>query len=253
MLLFALKVMEAGNHDGAVNEAEDTDDLLCTDMDEETVSDFNHGLSALPRDHCDLLLDAIDAHLSCLQTHSHVQVNGRKSTMEVCLDRSNSVSKDTGLGSTDLSIDKATSTPDEPNSDHLDLSTVRVSKGQIEAVGQQDKNHTKDSKSEQCLWRLQQLLGTSRVGVKEYVAEELDSVCTEDFSTRFKEEMLEIYDPSSDGAAADSAPDAASISSDTGLLTDPQIIQNFIQNQGRIQNVNENCVKSFNRHLAGIF
>ncbi|XP_036454969.1 uncharacterized protein LOC118827640 [Colossoma macropomum] len=260
--------MEAGNHEEAVDEAEDTDELLCTDVDGETVSDFTLGAPALPRDHCDLLLDAIDAHLSRLQTHSHGQVNRGKSKMEailgaVCLDRSNSASKDTGLGSTVPSTDKATSTPDGSNSDHPDLSPVEVSRGRMEPAGQQQDINEEhfglcttpswqtgrargswDSKSEQCLWRLEKLLGSStkQVGVKEQEVEEEDSVCTEDFSARFREEMLEPQELNAGGAG--SASDAAIISSsDTGHLIPSQIVQN----QNTVQNLSE---KSCTRHLA---
>ncbi|KAI4874921.1 hypothetical protein NFI96_012938, partial [Prochilodus magdalenae] len=264
-------------------------------VDGEMVSDF--GPAALPRDHCDLLLDAIDAHLSCLQIHSHDQVNGAKTeaflsavgdgaipkpgddaardafhsppVVHGSLDRSNSASKDTGLGSSVPSTDKAASTPDESNSDHPDLFPVEVSRGRVEPAEQQDENHEehgglsintfwqtartrgpRDSKSEQCLWRLERLLGTStKVGVRE--TEEEDSVCTEDFSARFREEMLELQEANAGGAGSlisSTAPDAASISSDTGLLTESQIVPN--ENTG--QNSGGNCPKLGIKHLAGV-
>ncbi|KAL6465207.1 hypothetical protein MHYP_G00253400 [Metynnis hypsauchen] len=264
-----IKVMEAGNHEGAVDEAEDTDELLCTDVDGETVSEFSLSASALPRDHCDLLLDAIDAHLSRLQTHSHGQVNGGKSKMEAvlgagCLNRSNSASKDTGLGSTVPSTNKATATPDGSSSDHPDLSSVEVSRGRIEPGQQQDINEEHiglcttpswqtgrargswDSKSEQCLWRLEKLLGSStkQVQVKEQEVEEEDSVCTEDFSARFREEMLEPQEPNAGGAG--SVSDAAIISSsNSGRLIQSQIIQS----QNTVQNLSG---KSCTRRLAGV-
>ncbi|XP_072521402.1 uncharacterized protein [Salminus brasiliensis] len=255
--------MDAGNLEAVADEADDTDELICTDVDGETVSEFDLGPPAVLRDHCDLLLDAIDAQLSHLQSHGHCR--GGKNKLEVlltpvCLDRSSSVSKDTGLGSADPSTDKASSTPDGSNSDLPDLSPVKVSRGRLEPAGKQKEGNEEyvglcttpswqtggagvpvGSKSEQCLWRLQRLLGTTtRVRVKDQEAEEEDSVCTEDFSARFREEMLELQEPSA--GRADSAPDATSICSDTGPLTIPQITQKHktVQEPSRI------------RHLAGV-
>ncbi|KAK3538447.1 hypothetical protein QTP86_003708 [Hemibagrus guttatus] len=195
--------MEASNHDGA----DDTDELLCT----EAISDFGVCPPAVPRDHCDLLLDAIDAQLSRLQTSSQSQANGGNGKTEdilgsVSLDRSASVSKDTGLGT-----DKASSAPDGLNSDHADLTAVEVSRTGMEIAGLQEDDSEKEdvglgtespwhtgggggvgnSKREQCLWRLERLLGTSTGVTSKEEADEEDSVRTEDFSARFLEEMLE--------------------------------------------------------------
>ncbi|XP_058231533.1 trichohyalin [Hemibagrus wyckioides] len=249
--------MEASNHDGG----DDTDELLCT----EVISDFGVCPPAVPRDHCDLLLDAIDAQLSRLQTGSQSQANGGNGKTEnvlgsASLDRSASVSKDTGLGT-----DKASSAPDGLNSDHPDLTTVEVSRSGIEIVGlKEDESEEEDvglgpesswhtgggggdgnSKREQCLWRLERLLGTGtgQVTRKEECDEE-DSVKTEDFSARFLEEMLEPTKLSTAG----SAPDSESISSDTTLITEPQI------RSRRNTDPNPSVIsfKSPSRQLAGV-
>ncbi|GAA6084064.1 golgin subfamily A member 6-like protein 22 isoform X2, partial [Tachysurus ichikawai] len=90
------------------------------------------------------------------------------------LNRSASVSKDTGLGT-----DKASSAPDGLNTDHADLTAVELRRSGTEIVGlreDESKEHVvlgadgswhiggggavKSSKREQCLWRLERLLGT---------------------------------------------------------------------------------------------
>ncbi|KAF4074208.1 hypothetical protein AMELA_G00236920 [Ameiurus melas] len=252
--------MEDGNHDGA----DDTDELLCT----EVISDFGVCPPVPPRDHCDLLLDAIDAQLSRLQTCSHGQSNGGNGKREdirgsVSLDRSTSVSKDTGLGT-----DKASSAPDGLNSEHADLTTVEPSRSGTELVGLQEDErdehvglgtatswHTGgaggvgSSKREQCLWRLERLLGTGTGVTSKEEGDEDDSVRTEDFSARFLEEMLDPTKPSAAGSAPDfSAPDSASISSDTTLLTEPQVTSS--QNTDPIPSVLS--FKSPSRQLAGV-
>ncbi|MCJ8747101.1 hypothetical protein PDJAM_G00149520 [Pangasius djambal] len=259
--LSRLQVMEDGNHDGA----DDTDELLCT----EVISDFGMCPPAVPRDHCDLLLDAIDAQLSRLQTCSHGQANGGNGKTEdilasVSLDRSTSVSKDTGLGT-----DKASSAPEGLNSDHADLTTVEPSRSGMEVAGLREDEreehaglgtatswHTggdggvRSSKTEQCLWRLERLLGpgTGQVTRKEE-GDEQDSVRTEDFSARFLEEMLEPTEQSAAGSAPDfSAPDCASISSDTTLLTEPQVTSS----QNAAQNPSVLSFNSPSRQLAGV-
>ncbi|XP_053085117.1 trichohyalin isoform X2 [Pangasianodon hypophthalmus] len=252
--------MEDGNHDGA----DDTDELLCT----EVISDFGVSPPSLPRDHCDLLLDAIDAQLSRLQTCSHDQANGGNRKTEdtlgsVSLDRSTSVSKDTGLGT-----DKASSAPEGLNSDHADLTTVEPSRSGMELVGLREDEreehvglgtatswHTagdggvRSSKTEQCLWRLERLLGPGTGVTRKEEGDEQDSVRTEDFSARFLEEMLEPTKLSAAGSAPDfSAPDCASISSDTTTLTESQVTSS----QNADQNPSVLPFKSPSRQLAGV-
>ncbi|KAF5895425.1 golgin subfamily A member 6-like protein 22 isoform X1, partial [Clarias magur] len=222
-------------------------------------SDFGVGASALNRDHCDFLLDAIDAQLSRLQTCSYVQANGGNGKHEdilgsVFLDRSASVSKDTGLGT-----DKASSAPEGLNSDHADLTAVELSRSGMELSGRREdecEEHVgvgtavpRDSKREQCLWRLERLLGAGTGVTRKEEADEEDSVRTEDFSARFIEEMLEPTKLDTAGSVLDfDAPDSLSISSDTTLLTEPQVTrsQNAEHNPGVL------FYKSPSRQLAGV-
>ncbi|XP_035385651.1 trichohyalin isoform X2 [Electrophorus electricus] len=208
--------MEDGKYEGT----DDTDELLCTDAEGEEASDFHLGTTVLCRDHCDLLLDAIDDQLSQLQTRRHGQTNGGNGKTEdilhaVHLERSKSVSKDTGLGTTNPPTDKTVSTPDGSISDPLDKCTEAI-RNRIEERGQQEGHNehfglftatswqtvgaagSGASRSEQCLWRLERLLGATD-GVAGQEAEE-ESVCTEDFSSRFRDVMLEVPEPSANGA-----------------------------------------------------
>lgn len=55
------------------------------------------------------------------------------------------------------------------------------------------------SRAEQCRWRLEKLLGKSseEVGIGNEEDEDeltMDSICTEDFSARFRDEMLDLSD-----------------------------------------------------------
>ncbi|XP_062874042.1 trichohyalin isoform X2 [Trichomycterus rosablanca] len=250
--------MDEGNH----VEADDTDELLSTDGETEVVTKFEVSLPAFPRDHCDLLLDAIDAQLSRLQTCSNSQVNGENSKMERVLgsvypDKSESLSKDTGLGT-----DKANSTPDGSN---VELSKVEPSRGRMELVEWQEKVHECDrlgtgtslhterageagnSRREQCLWRLERLLGTNTGVIGKEGVDEDDSVHTEDFSARFFSEMLEPTKLIAVDAVQDSCgPDSASISSNTTRLTEPQTVQNTAQNPSGLS------FKFSTKHLAGV-
>ncbi|CAB1414986.1 unnamed protein product [Pleuronectes platessa] len=102
--------MEMNHHDGADADAEDTDELLYTELD---VSSRELDLEPRPLrlDHCDLLMDAIDAQLGQLQVQPHKQQDiFRKHDCSdtAPLQWSRSPSKDTGLGST-------TQTHDTPN------------------------------------------------------------------------------------------------------------------------------------------
>ncbi|KAK3514370.1 hypothetical protein QTP70_015896, partial [Hemibagrus guttatus] len=233
------------------------------------ISDFGVCPPAVPRDHCDLLLDAIDAQLSRLQTSSQSQANAGNGKTEdilgsVSLDRSASVSKDTGLGT-----DKASSAPDGFNSDHADLTAVEVSRTGMEIAGLQEDDSEKEdvglgtespwhtgggggvgnSKREQCLWRLERLLGTSTGVTSKEEADEEDSVRTEDFSARFLEGMLEPTKLSAAGSGKQiTPPDSASISSDTTLITEPEV------RSRRNTDPNPSLIsfKSPSRQLAGV-
>ncbi|TSU24209.1 hypothetical protein Baya_12865 [Bagarius yarrelli] len=185
--------MESSHHDGA----DDTDELLCTDV----ISDFGVCPTAVPRDHCDLLLDAIDAQLSRLQTSSHGQAN--KGTGK----------KEDVLGSVE---------PSRSGKEFVAMQEDKCEKhvGLGDQVSWPTKGDGGDeiSKREQCLWRLERLLGAGTGVTGNEEEDEEDSVHTEDFSTRFLKEMLEPAKLNPTGSVLDSV----SMSSDTTLLTEPQ-------------------------------
>ncbi|KAK2837251.1 hypothetical protein Q5P01_014463 [Channa striata] len=142
--------------------------------------------SHLQRDHCDLLLDAIDAQLAPSRW-------------------SQSPSKDTSLGS-------RTPINDAPMSclDFIHTPTVEKTKWNTDCPehpvihiesktldkGTRD-NEEIEAQREQVIWRLERLLGDACMGSR--VAAEMqppsDSVCTEDFVRRFQEEMVELAFP----------------------------------------------------------
>jgi len=61
-----------------------------------------------------------------------------------------------------------------------------------------DKEET-DSRKEQVIWRLERLLGDTckEINIAEEVEPPSDSICTEDFVSRFREEMVELALPDS--------------------------------------------------------
>ncbi|XP_047197221.1 uncharacterized protein LOC124852384 [Hippoglossus stenolepis] len=199
------------HHDRAEADAEDTDELLYTDLD---VSSRVLDLEPRPLrlDHCDLLMDAIDAQLGQLQVqpHKHQDIFRNHDCRDTApLQWSRSLSKDTGLGST-------TQTHDTPMS-CLDLLHTPTMKQTLErntgCRGSPDTHEdtqkrldrrTRDkeemeSRREEVIWRLGRLLGdTCEEDTMTGEAHPLsDSVCTEDFVMRFGEEMVEVALPES--------------------------------------------------------
>ncbi|KAK2911265.1 hypothetical protein Q8A67_003398 [Cirrhinus molitorella] len=183
---------------------ENTDELLSAEVDEE-VDVYGLIPLALSHDHCDVLLDTIDTQLSHLQIHSQSRTHGENSKREFpflgYLDRSQSVSKDTGLGSTVPTNDKTPSNLDETQSEGKDDQTEHQTVEMIKVgVAATDMWHPEGSGSlssvsrvEQCCWRLERLLGrNAEVAGMGNEDDDLtvDSVCTEDFSARFREEIL---------------------------------------------------------------
>ncbi|XP_035495332.1 myosin heavy chain, skeletal muscle isoform X2 [Scophthalmus maximus] len=199
------------NRDRAEGNAEDTDELLYTDLNvNSSVCDLDR--QPLRRDHCDLLLDAIDAQLGQLQVQSknHQGIFRKHDCSDVApLQWSQSLSKDTGLGST-------TPTNDTPMS-CLDLIHTPVTEQLLErstgcSGGPDTQEDTKkwsdrgtrnkeamESRREEVIWRLERLLGDTCK--EDTIAGEAhppsDSVCTEDFARRFTEEMVEVPLPES--------------------------------------------------------
>ncbi|ROI27750.1 hypothetical protein DPX16_23072 [Anabarilius grahami] len=184
---------------------ENTDELLSADVDE-GVDVYGLIPVSLSHDHCDVLLDAIDAQLSHLQLHSQSQMHAGNSKryefpFSGYLDRSQSVSKDTGLGSIVPTNDKTPSYPDwtplggkDDQTEHQTMEIMKVGASVPDVWRPEgDGSLSSASRVEQCRWRLERLLGRSAevAGIGNEEDEfTMDSVCTEDFSTRFREEML---------------------------------------------------------------
>ncbi|XP_041757045.1 trichohyalin isoform X3 [Coregonus clupeaformis] len=195
--------MADGSYEGAERDAaEDTDELLYTDLDEDSNT-------PLPQDHCDLLLDAIDAQLSRLQVQSHSHRIEGISRKHDCLNTANlsnsqSVSRDTGLGSTIPTNDTPISCLDLVRSETKDLSSEKSSGEWVDPADQEEEEQRTvevmeeeeegvESQREQCRWRLERLLGFDACGGGGLAGELCpppDSVCTEDFAMRFREEMV---------------------------------------------------------------
>ncbi|XP_073808287.1 uncharacterized protein si:ch211-102c2.8 isoform X3 [Danio rerio] len=212
---------------------ENTDELLSADVDDDVDV---YGLIPLSHDCCDVLLDTIDSQLSHLQIHKQVHEERYECPILSCLDGNQSVSKDTGLGSSTFPTNEKTpSTPDwtrsEVSDEHVDHQSMRKTGATVTEVWLQNPEGDPSSLSsmsrvEQCRWRLEKLLGrnTEVAGIgNEEDDFTMNSVCTEDFSTRFRDEMLVL---------PTSAPDA---------LTS-------VEQSGKLQHQSRTPV----RHLAGI-
>ncbi|KAK5871483.1 hypothetical protein PBY51_004364 [Eleginops maclovinus] len=200
--------MAERDSDGAERDAEDSDELFSTDLNDSSESGLD---STLKLDHCDLLLDALDAQLSRLQVQpkKHLDISRELDcNYEDPLKWSHSLSKDTGLGST-------TRTNDIPMS-CLDLIQTPTKEQTSESSGCRtghvphgDTNQKLDRKTrakeemesqrEQVIWRLERLLGdTCNEGRMEgEILPPSDSICTEDFVSRFRDEMVELSLPES--------------------------------------------------------
>ncbi|XP_041956368.1 trichohyalin isoform X1 [Alosa sapidissima] len=198
----------------AGEDGEDTDDLLCTD------AAHSRGLAslALPRDHCDMLLDAIDAELSRLQAQNqnlrhdeNCKGEGVKRLAYLC--RSPSLCKDTGLGCTGLANDgehqdtpshepeckRSTSSPPKPSGGRQDSAGPSEREGSSETSTPEEEQRGLDARTEQCRWRLERLLGRTDRGAPEIgtsTPPDPDSICTEDFTQRFREETVDLEEKS---------------------------------------------------------
>ncbi|KAM8760782.1 uncharacterized protein AB9X84_008727 isoform 4-T4 [Acanthopagrus schlegelii] len=201
----------ADREDGVKTDADDTDELLYTDLNDSSgVSGLDP--SPLKLDDCDLLLDALDAQLGQLrvQPQKHQAMSRELDCSHAApFQWSQSLSKDTGLGST-------TQTNDTPMSGLDLIHTLTMEQTSEKSTGCREApvTHkvTKDkldrwtrdkeeleSQREQVIWRLERLLGeTCSEGVM--AAETLppsDSICTEDFVRCFRDEMVELPLPES--------------------------------------------------------
>ncbi|XP_058491880.1 trichohyalin [Solea solea] len=189
------------SHGGA--DAEDTEELLYTDLN---VSRSDFDPEPLRPDHCDLLLDAIDAQLGQLQvqTQKHQDIFKKPVCRDAALQWSQSPSKDTGLGSTMQTNDAPMSCLDLIHSpvteQRLDCRRSPESQEETEDMSDVRTRIREDVEShrEEVMWRLQGLLGDA---CKENTLTETrpptDSICTEDFVRRFREEMVEVALPRS--------------------------------------------------------
>ncbi|XP_029295745.1 trichohyalin isoform X2 [Cottoperca gobio] len=196
--------MADGGHDGAEKDAEDTDELLYTDLnDNSSVS----GLDSPPLklDHCDLLLDAIDAQLGQLQIQPQKRQTisrERDCNDAASLRWSQPLSKDTGFGSTTQTNDTPMSCLDLIHTPTIEQTSERSTGCQEGPVTHEETKEkldrrTRDKKEiesqrEQVIWRLERLLGdTCNEGrMAGEIHRPSDSICTEDFVRRFVELAL---------------------------------------------------------------
>ncbi|XP_031164738.2 trichohyalin isoform X2 [Sander lucioperca] len=194
-------------HGRADRDAEDTDELLYTDL-HSSVS----GLDSPPLklDHCDLLLDAIDAQLGQLQVQpqKHQAISREHDCSDAApLNWSQSLSKDTGLGSTTQTTDTPISCLDLINTLTMEQTSESSTDCQDGPITHEEtklklERRTRDKEEietqrEQVMWRLQRLLGDScnegrMTGVTHPPS---DSICTEDFVRCFRDEMVGLALP----------------------------------------------------------
>ncbi|KAG7223490.1 hypothetical protein INR49_015483 [Caranx melampygus] len=165
----------------------------------------------LKLDHCDLLLDAIDIELGQLQVQPQNHWENFRKRDYNCADPpkwSESLSKDTGLGSTTQTNDTPMSCLDLIHTPMMEQTSERSTDCQGGPDTQEETSKRSDrwrrdkeemdSRREQVIWRLKRLLGDTCK--EDAVAGETrppsESICTEDFVQRFKEEMVELALPS---------------------------------------------------------
>ncbi|KAK9522779.1 hypothetical protein VZT92_019225 [Zoarces viviparus] len=182
-------------HDGVERDAEDTDELLYTDINN---SSNGSGLDSPPKlDPCDLLLDAIDAQLGQLQIQPQTcQTISREHGCNDAapLSWSQSLSKDTGFGSTTQTNDAPMCCLDLKHTSKMDQTSERSTGFRDGPVAHEETKQKLDrrikdkeesvSHREQVIWRLKRLLGdTCNEGrMAEETHPPSDSICTEDFN-----------------------------------------------------------------------
>ncbi|KAK5910234.1 hypothetical protein CesoFtcFv8_004087 [Champsocephalus esox] len=192
---------------GAERDAEETDELFPTDLNDYSCES---GRDSPPRklDQCDLLLDALDAQLGQLQIQptKHLAIPRERDCNDDAdpLRWSYSLSKDTGLGSTTQTNDTPMSCLDLIQTPTKEQTSERGSGCRGGPTNQRVNRRTRDkeemeSQREQVLWRLERLLGdTCNEGRMEAgILPPSDSICTEDFVLRFRDEMVEWTFPES--------------------------------------------------------
>ncbi|XP_041855007.1 trichohyalin isoform X2 [Melanotaenia boesemani] len=197
-------------HDNAERDLEDTHKLLYTDLCENSSV---LGMDCLPPklDHCDLLLDAMDAQLEQLKVQppncDFSVTKEHDCSKAATLRWSQSLSKDTSIGSAVETYDTPMSSLDlmhTPTIKQISEKTAGCWEGPVtqrESKTRLDRSTSDkeeiESRKEQVIWRLERLLGDACKERK--IADETqppsESICTEDFVRRFREEMVELTLP----------------------------------------------------------
>ncbi|MFT7805131.1 trichohyalin-like isoform X1 [Arapaima gigas] len=209
------RVMEDRGQERPEGGAEDTDILLSSRTAAHNVAEAvrvswtSQSQSRPAVDRCDLLLDAIDDQLTHLQAQSHrVEARREDNRSRTRADHistahlGKSESEDTRLGGSILASDDITSPQNLAFSELLEASLGRISReGNPITDGEDREKSTQvvttweleggmDSKTEQCKWRLKHLLGSADTVFESALPHGTDSICTEDFAARFREEMV---------------------------------------------------------------
>ncbi|XP_034004398.1 trichohyalin isoform X2 [Trematomus bernacchii] len=193
--------------DGPGRDAEETDELFSTDLNDNSC-ESGRDSPPLKLDQCDLLLDALDAQLGQLQIQptKHLAISRERDCNDDAdpLRWSYSLSKDTGLGSTTQTNDTPMSCLDLIQTPTKDPTSARGSGCREGPTIQKVDRRTRDkeemeSQREQVLWRLERLLGDTcnEGGMEAEILPPSDSICTEDFVSRFRDEMVELTFPES--------------------------------------------------------
>ncbi|XP_069070544.1 trichohyalin-like [Pleurodeles waltl] len=178
---------------------------------EATKEEFQSGLEAeplltysqtpgqWPKDHCDYLLDTIDAELDQMQSQDYVsRVSG-------------TVTEGVDFRGVDSHMTEMEG--------HDENAFIGATDNTSNSTADQDEE--KYTKREEYKWRLTQLLGTQETGNMGYMSDSnsAESVCTEDFVTRFREGMV---DPKMNSATEIDHEKSSLCDIETSAFKDPQ-------------------------------
>ncbi|XP_066545292.1 uncharacterized protein LOC136712555 [Amia ocellicauda] len=145
-----------------------SDEAVNTEQDEQP-SSSGSGPVRLSKDHCDFLLDSIDAQLSQMQAQTpSLRASGNaRNSVKSLTETSRQEHKD-----------KSSSCARQDGGDHSD--------GRMVEEGGM-------TRKEQYKWRLEQLLGSEQDDPHGYESDlnTAESICTEDFAAKFKEGMVD--------------------------------------------------------------
>ncbi|KAJ4942069.1 hypothetical protein JOQ06_011939 [Pogonophryne albipinna] len=178
--------------DGAERDAEETDELFSTDLNDNSC-ESGRDSPPLKLDQCDLLLDALDAQLGQLQIQP---------TKHLAIPRERDCNDDAGNVTNELLMPDIEMFVQHPVSSALPPERGSGCRGgpTIQKVDRRTRDKEEmESQREQVLWRLERLLGdTCNEGRMEAgILPPSDSICTEDFVSRFRDEMVEWTFPES--------------------------------------------------------